>query len=98
MTEILTGPVSDPNVWRGDELGDAGRWTLHFTEEDFADFERALAHVSKKGFQDVTDIQAEDFPLSQFRERIDDIVDRLEHGLGFVLLRGLPVYDRFSAG
>src|SRR6266567_1896911 len=39
---------------------------------------------------------AEDFPLSHFQERIDDIVDRLEHGLGLVLLRGLPIYDRFS--
>ena len=35
-------------------------------------------------------------PLPHFQERIDDIVDRLEHGLGLVLLRGLPIYDRFS--
>jgi hypothetical protein len=44
----------------------------------------------------VTEIRAEDFPLPVFRQRIDDIVDRLEHGLGLMLLRGLPVYDRFS--
>ena len=50
----------------------------------------------RKDFKDVTEIRAEDFPLSHFRERIDDIVDRLEHGLGLVLLRGLPIYDRFS--
>ena len=47
MTEILTEPASAPNVWRGDELADVGRWVIRFTEEDFADFERALAHVSK---------------------------------------------------
>jgi hypothetical protein len=82
VTEILTEPVSAPNVWRGDELAGAGRWTIRFTEEDFADFERALAHVSRKGFKDVTEIRAEDFPLSHFQERVDDIVDRLEHGLG----------------
>jgi hypothetical protein len=82
VTEILTEPVSAPNVWRGDELGDAGRWTVPFTEEDFADFERALAHVSKKHIKDVAEIRPEDFPLPHFRERIDDIVDRLEHGLG----------------
>ena len=96
MTEILTEPVSAPNVWRGDEFADAGRWIIRFAEEDFADFERALAHVSKKHFKDVTEIRAEDFPLPHFQERIDDIVDRLEHGLGLVLLRGLPIYDRFS--
>ena len=96
MTEILTEPVSTPNVWRGDELADAGRWIIPFEEEDFADFERALAQVSNKHFKDVTEIRAEDFPLPHFRERIDDIISRLENGLGFVLLRGLPIYDRFS--
>ena len=96
MTEILTERVSAPNVWRGDELADTGRWIIRFAEEDFADFERALAHVSKKHRKDVTEIRAEDFPLPHFRDRIDDIVDRLEHGLGLVLLRGLPIYDRFS--
>ena len=96
VAEILTEPVSAMNVWRGDEFADAGRWLIGFSEDDFADFERALAHVSRKQIDDVTEIGAEDFPLHHFRERIDDIVDRLEHGLGFVLLRGLPVYDRFS--
>jgi hypothetical protein len=96
VTEILTEPVAAPNVWRGDELAEAGGWIIRFTEEDFADFERALAHVAKRNLTAVTDIRAEDFPLPHFRERIDDIVGRLEHGLGLVLLRGLPIYDRFS--
>jgi hypothetical protein len=96
VTDILTVPVSARSVWRGDELADTGRWIIHFTEEDFTDFERALAHVSGKRFDDVTEIRAEDFPLTGFRDRIDDVVDRLEHGLGLVLLRGLPIYDRFT--
>ena len=96
MTEILTEPVSAPNVWTGDELANAGRWIIRFTEEDFTDFERAIALVAKKNFGDVTGIQAEDFPLPHFQERIGDIVDRLENGIGLVLLRGLPIYDRFS--
>jgi len=96
VTEILTESVSGPNVWTGDELADDSRWIVRFTEEDFADFGRALAHVAKKHFGDVTEIRAEDFPLPHFQERIDDIADRLEHGLGLVLLRGLPIYDRFT--
>jgi Taurine catabolism dioxygenase TauD, TfdA family len=96
MAEILTEPISAPNVWSGDELADADRWILHFTEEDFADFERALAHAAKRQFTDVTEIRAADFPLPHFQQRIDDIVDRLEQGPGVVLLRGLPIYDRFS--
>ena len=37
MTEILTKPVSAPNVWTGNELADACGWIIRFTEEDFAD-------------------------------------------------------------
>src|SRR5215469_11501364 len=96
VAEILTEPVSAPSVWRGDDLSDASRWIMQFTEEDFAEFERALAYVSKRDLQDVTDIRADDFPLPHFRERVDEVVDRLERGLGLVLLRGLPIYDRFS--
>src|SRR5215472_10716023 len=59
VAEILTEPVSAPSVWRGDELTDSDRWIVRFTDEDFADFERALAHVSKKQFEEVTEIQAE---------------------------------------
>ncbi len=58
MAEILTEPVSAPNVWRGDELTDNGRWIIRFTEEDFADFERAVAHVSKKHLKDITEIRS----------------------------------------
>lgn len=96
MAEVLTEPVVAPSVWRGDELTNAERWIVPFTEEDLTDFERALAAVSAKDFTDVTEMRAEDFPLRRFQERIADIVHRLEHGLGLVLLRGLPIYDRFS--
>jgi hypothetical protein len=96
MAEILAEPVTAANVWSGDELAAAGNWIIRFTEDDFADFERALAHVARKHVSDVTEIRAEDFPLPHFQERIDDVVDRLDNGLGLVLLRGLPIYDRFS--
>ena len=96
MAEILAEPVSAPNVWSADELAAAGNWIARFTEDDFADFERALAHVARKHVNDVTEIRAEDFPLPHFQERIDDVVNRLDNGLGLVLLRGLPIYDRFT--
>jgi hypothetical protein len=80
VTEILTEPVLAPNVWRGDELTDDGRWIIRFTEEDFVDFERALAHVARKHLKDATQIRVEDFPLPHFQQRIDDIVDRQSDG------------------
>jgi hypothetical protein len=96
MPEVLAEPVAGPSVWRGEELANAERWIVPFTEEDLTDFERALALVSAKHVMELTDMRADDFPLPHFRERLTDIVDRLEHGLGLVLLRGLPIYDRFT--
>jgi hypothetical protein len=96
VTEVLAEPVVGPSVWRGDDLADGDRWTIHLGEEDFADFERALGHLSGQGPRPVTEIEAADFPLPHFRERIGDILGRLEQGPGLVLLRGLPIYDRFS--
>jgi hypothetical protein len=93
VAQILTEPVSAPSVWTGDELSGTGHWVIHFTEEDLADFGRALANVPEEHVRDVTQIRAEDFPLPHFQERIAGIVDRLERGVGFVLLRGLPIYD-----
>ncbi len=96
MAEVLTEPVAGASVWRGDDLGADDRWIIHLGEDDFADFERALAHVSAKKLRTLTEIGAADFPLPHFSARIDDILDRLERGLGLVLLRGLPIYDRFT--
>jgi Taurine catabolism dioxygenase TauD, TfdA family len=96
VAEVLTEPVVGPSVWRGDDLGRTDRWIIHLSEEDFTDFERALAHVSGKGLESMAEIGAEDFPLPRFRERIDDVLGRLEQGPGLVLLRGLPIYDRFT--
>jgi len=96
VAEVLTVPVEASSVWRGDELTNTDRWIVPFTEEDLADFEGALAAVSARDFGELTDLRAEDFPLPRFRERIADVADRLERGLGLVLLRGLPIYDRFS--
>lgn len=95
-SDILTEPVAAANVWRGDELSDSSQWLIYFSEDDVADLERALAHVSRMNIGDFTEIRAEDFPLTHFRDRIDDVVNRLEHGPGLVLLRGLPIYERFS--
>jgi hypothetical protein len=92
---MLTEAVTGPSVWRGDELADSD-WIIHFTDEDLADFDRALSQLSGREPGGLAAIQAADFPLPHFRARIADIASRLEHGLGLVLLRGLPIYDRYT--
>jgi hypothetical protein len=96
MVEMLTEPVSGESVWRGDELADPDRWTIHLGEEDLADFDRALAHISRLPVGHLTELRAEDFRFAPVADLIADVVSRLEHGPGLVLLRGLPIYDRFT--
>jgi hypothetical protein len=96
VAEVLAEPVVGPSVWRGHDLGDDDQWIIHLDEQDFAEFERALTHLSGAGPRPVTEIRAQDFPLTRFLDRIEDILSRLEQGPGLVLLRGLPIYDRFS--
>jgi hypothetical protein len=95
-TEILTEPVTTPDAWRGDELSGSDEWIIQLSEDDLADFERALGHAARRDHDNVTQLGAEDFPLRHFGDRVAEIVSRLEHGRGLVLLRGLPVYDRFT--
>jgi hypothetical protein len=90
----VLGVLPAPGVWRGDELADTDCWIIRFTEEDFADFERALAHAAQRQPKDITETRAEDFPLPRFRERIGDIVDRLEHGLRPVQRGRDPAHQR----
>jgi Taurine catabolism dioxygenase TauD, TfdA family len=57
------------------------------------DFERGLHRSADLS---LTSIQPQDFPLPHFGERLERIVAVLESGSGLALLRGLPVFSRFS--
>jgi hypothetical protein len=103
MIDMLTEPITGASVWRGDDLADPDRWTIQLGEEDFADFDRALAHVSKLRVAHLTDLRAGDFRLAAFADRIADVVNRLEHGPGLVLLwiscpeTGRPLCPEYAA-
>jgi hypothetical protein len=86
-------PVTGPAVWRGEDLQNSDEWIVRLTEADCDEIERGLARVA--------DIPAEriaqgDVPLPGLEERFREVAATLQDGRGFVLLRGLPVPDRFD--
>ena len=94
MSEILTTPLPAPAAWRGDELTDTDAWQYTLSRADVAVLDEALAYVSARGLT-FPDFGQDDFPLAGLAPLLADVAERLENGLGFMLLRGLPV-ERYS--
>lgn len=84
-----------PAAWYGRDLaGQEGRWLKRLGEAEIAELERAAETFLASG-RDIGTITAGDFPLPLLAPRLADLRRTLMYGIGFELLRGLPV-DRYS--
>lgn len=96
MPDTITGPAA----WVGRDIATRqDEWLIHLTDADIADLERAASHYLSLG-RDVGEITAADFPLSSFGRHVEALKEKLLRGIGFEVLRGLPVagYEqRFAA-
>ena len=90
MSALVRTPVADPAAWRGEELAARDDWVTTLDPPLIAELDAALDQVESRGI-DTLEIRKEDFPLPGFSAVRDSILGALEGGLGFVLLRGLPV-------
>lgn len=80
-------------AWRGAELT-SDAWTYELDRSEIDELEAALA-ASKRRRRETAELVADDFPLSSLRDRISQWRLELEHGRGFVVIRGVPV-DRWT--
>jgi hypothetical protein len=87
--EIISGPAA----WIGPQIQRDPSWVYHLDAADIAEIDAALAHVRRSGAR--IPFAAEAFPLPRFAARLDDILDEIENGRGFVLIRGIP-RERYS--
>ncbi|MEM7289629.1 MAG: TauD/TfdA family dioxygenase [Pseudomonadota bacterium] len=69
-------------------------WLVELSPEQIADLEQAAVHFLELG-KDIGEITAEEFPLSIFDTHLEGLRNKLLHGVGVEVLRGLPVetYD-----
>jgi len=93
MTTIPQHPVTDTADWRGSDFANSDAWIDTLTPKEVGEIEAALVGVKERGLSTL-DIQAQDFPLPTLGPRLQAILDALENGRGFAVLRGLPVLDR----
>lgn len=87
LPDRFTGPAA----WAGADMAARPEaWLVTLTAAQIADLEQAARRYLALG-RDVGEITKQAFPLGPFAGRLAALREKLVHGIGFELLRGLPV-------
>jgi len=89
---IPDGPVRNPGLWRGDALAASGAFVRRLDDGAIMELDRAMRAAKARGHR-APDFAKADFPIPGLADLIADILDELETGRGFVVLRGFPAAD-----
>jgi len=84
--------LDGPQAWTARSFSGPSDWVLAVSAELRREMTSAVAHAKRIGF-DEAGIQREHFPLPSFAGTAAEILKRLRDGIGFVVLRGLPLDD-----
>ncbi len=90
-----TAPVAGPAAWMGCDLAGSPGWREALDPAQVDELVRAVATAIASG-RPTGDLTVDDFPLPTLRTAIARWRTELEHGRGFVVVRGFPV-ERWSA-
>lgn len=83
--------IEIPSAWRGEDMAaNPNRWLINLSSDDIAELEQA-AHSYLAKTKEIGQITKERFPLPQFGKHLEKLKETLIHGIGFEVLRGLPV-------
>ncbi len=88
--ESLPPEIHDRSDWYGAELAGRGDWVERLSEAEIAEVEKVVGGL-KRSEVDLTKITGKDAPLPTLAPRLQDILDEVLNGRGFVLIKGLPV-------
>ncbi len=94
MSERLTTPIADASTWYGPAMMQSDDWVIRLSATEIAELEEAAAAVLSRGLAPLA-VSREDFALPTLGPKLAALVDELEDGRGFALLKGLPV-DRYD--
>jgi hypothetical protein len=85
--------ISDPAAWIGSQIQREASWIHRLQHADVAELEDALARVRRAGIG--IPFPPEAFPLPGLAPKLDRMLEEIERGRGFVLVRGIP-RERYS--
>ena len=95
MAESLDHAYECDANWKGPELASSSEWIYRLTENDIGELETALRQIKSRGLE-IPAIRQQDFPLPTFSKKLAGVLQELECGRGFTLMRGIPV-ERYDA-
>src|SRR6185312_10678016 len=94
MTTVFREIVMHRSAWRGSELAGSTSWIDVLSPEALGEIDAALRRIRSAGLG-LERIGRAQFPLPTLAPRLLEHLDEIQHGRGFVVLRGLPV-ERYS--
>ena len=80
--------ITSPDAWIGPAIQHDPSWICRLDAGDLAEIDAALAHAKRSGAR--IPFAAAAFPLPRLDAKLDAILDEIENGRGFQLIRGIP--------
>jgi len=80
--------INDPGAWIGPDIQHDSSWIYRVDAAAVKEIDAALAQVKRAGA--TIPFTADAFRLPHFSGELDRILDEIEKGRGFVLMRGIP--------
>jgi len=94
MSALRAETVKRPEAWLGREMAESTEWIVPVPSRAVAEMDAALRGLPRRGLA-WPRFGREDFPLPTFSRDLAAVLDELENGRGFVVLRGFAV-DRYT--
>jgi len=82
--------VHGESAWTGRDMASRRDWVHELSVAEIADLDRAVVHARRTG-KSLAQLTRGDFPLGPLARSVDEWLDALDTGRGFVLVRGIPV-------
>lgn len=87
----MTSMVESPTPWRGETLqAQSEEWLYQLSGAEIATIVTAAQSAVERGCP-LSELAREDYPMTGLEAALTDWRDRIDHGHGMVLIRGLPV-------
>lgn len=90
MTEMLDRAYECDAAWKGPALANSDAWVHTLSESEVAEIMDALGRI-KADRRAIPDISRGDFPLPRLSSVLAGILEEIEDGRGFKVIRGLPM-------
>jgi hypothetical protein len=80
--------ITGPDAWIGSAIQHDTSWIFRLEEDHLAEIDTALARAKRSGIR--IPFAADAFPLPRLETKLDGILEEIENGRGFKLIRGIP--------